>query len=283
MKKLAVVIDSFSGLYKKEIEMEDENIYFLSLQVEIDGEVIEEGLGAPDASLIDKIRDGAPSATSLPSLAYMQELIERLSTEYEQVIFLPILRYISGTSDTLAAFAKNHNNITIINNNFVGATYLEVAKKAIEMSNKGTKFEEIVSYIKRISDRSIGYIIPNELKALIKSGRLAGIKKHIITTGNLSIIIKVFDKLSVTGISRTKKGAVAKVIAKLEKFCNENKVKEGYVYKIIFGYEDTLLKLAKDKIRENVLELAFEMKSSLSTFVHTGWGSIYIGVTPKIS
>ncbi|MGL5732999.1 MAG: hypothetical protein ACRCXE_02940, partial [Metamycoplasmataceae bacterium] len=93
----------------------------------------------------------------------------------------------------------------------------------------------------------------------------------------------VFDKLSVNGLSRTKKGAVAKVIAKLEKFCAENKVKEGYVYKIVFGYEETLLKLAKDKIKENMLELAFEMKTSLSTFVHTGWGSIYIGVTPKIS
>ncbi|MGL5590705.1 MAG: DegV family protein [Metamycoplasmataceae bacterium] len=283
MKKLAIVIDSFSGLYKKDIEMQDENIYFLSLQVEVDGEIMEEGLEIPKESLIDKIRNGAPSATSLPSLAYMQELIERLTSEYEQVIFLPILKYISGTSDTLAAFAKDHKNATIINNNFVGATYLEVAKKAMEMSNKGDNFEEIVSYIKTISDKSIGYIIPNELKALIKSGRLTGIKKHIITTGNLSLIIKVFDKLSVNGLSRTKKGAVAKVIAKLEKFCSENKVKEGYVYKIVFGYEETLLKLAKEKIKENALELGFEMKTSLSTFVHTGWGSIYIGVTPKIS
>ncbi|MGL5205786.1 MAG: DegV family protein [Metamycoplasmataceae bacterium] len=283
MKKLAIVIDSFSGLYKKDIESEGGDIYFLSLQVEIDGEVMDEGIEIPKDSLINKIRDGLPSSTSLPSLAYMQELIERLSSEYEQVIFLPILKYISGTSDTLAAFAKNHKNATIINNNFVGATYLEIAKKAIEMSSEGKSFEEIVSYIKTISDKSIGYIIPNELKALIKSGRLTGIKKHIITTGNLSIIIKVFDKLSVTGLSRTKKGAVAKVIAKLEKFCNENKVKEGYVYKIVFGYEETLLKLAKEKIKENALELAFEMKTSLSTFIHTGWGSIYIGVTPKIN
>ncbi|MGL5308422.1 MAG: DegV family protein, partial [Metamycoplasmataceae bacterium] len=261
MKKLAVVIDSFSGLYKKDIENEDENIYFLSLQVEIDGETIQEGLEAPKEELINKIRNGASYATSLPSLAYMQELIEKLSSEYENVIFIPILNYVSGTSDTLSAFTKDHKNVTVINNNFVGATYLEVAKKAIEMSNNGAGFEEIVTFIKWMSERSIGYIIPNELKALIASGRLKGVKKHIISTGNLSIMLKVYDKLSVAGLSRTKKGAVAKVIAKLEKFSSENKTKEGYVYQIVYGYEETLLKMAKEKIKENMLELGIEIKT----------------------
>ncbi|MGL5308953.1 MAG: hypothetical protein ACRC9F_02805, partial [Metamycoplasmataceae bacterium] len=68
-----------------------------------------------------------------------------------------------------------------------------------------------------------------------------------------------------------------------EKFSSENKTKEGYVYQIVYGYEETLLKMAKEKIKENMLELGIEIKTSLSTFVHTGWGAIYIGITPKMS
>lgn len=284
MKKLAIVLDSFSGLYKKNIEKENENIFFLSLQVEVDNEVIQEGIEVPTQNLINKIRGGAKTSTSLPTLTYMQDLIEKLSSEYENVIFLPIPSYMSGTADTLSVFAKGHDNITIINNHFVGATYLEVAKHAVKMiEENNATFQEVVSFIKKTDENTIGYVIPNELKSIIASGRLKGVKKHIITSGNFSLVIKIFNKLSVSGISRSKKGAILKAFTKIEKFCLENKLREGYVYKIVYGYEDTLLKIAKEYIKENVLELGFEMKSSLSTFVHTGYGSIYIGVSPKIS
>ncbi|MGL6125329.1 MAG: DegV family protein [Metamycoplasmataceae bacterium] len=282
MKKLAIVLDSFSGLYKKDIEKENQNIYFLSLQVEIENKVIQEGIEVPSEELINKIRDGVKTSTSLPSLAFMQDMIKKLSSEYQKVIFLPIPTYMSGTSSTLAAFAKDYKNVTIFNNHFVGNTSFEVAKQCIKMIESNSNFDQVISYIKKIDDMSIGYVVPSELKSIINSGRLKGVKKHLITAGNFSLIIKVFDKLALSGISRSRKSAIRKTFAKLEKFCLENKIKEGYVYKIVYGYEDTLLKIAKEYIKENSLELAFEMKTSLSTFVHTGYGSIYIGVTPKI-
>lgn len=281
MKKIAIVLDSFSGLYKKNIE-ENENIFFLSLQVEIDNVVIQEGIEVPTIELINKIRNGAKTSTSLPSLNIMQDIIKKLSNEYENVIFLPIPKSMSGTSDTLLAFAQGYKNISIIDNNFVGGAQLDVAKKAIKMIENKSSINEVIFFIKKMSEKTIGYVIPNELKPIISSGRLKGIKKHIITSGNFSIIIKVYSKLSLSGLARSKKSAVTKVFAKIDKFCSENSLANGYVYKIVYGYEDTFLKLAKEHMKENLLELSSEMKTSLSTFTHTGYGSIYIGVTPKI-
>jgi DegV family protein with EDD domain len=282
MKKLAIVLDSFSGLYKNDIK-ENEDIFLLSLQVQVDEEAIQEGLEIPTQQLINKIRNGAKCSTSLPVLSYMQDLIDKLVTEYENVIFLPIPRTMSGTLDTLLAFTKEYNNVTVIDNHFTGNTYLEVAKKSIEMMENNSTIEKVVSFIEETNNNTIGFTIPNDLQPIINSGRLNGIKKHIITSGNFSIIIKVYNKLSVTGIARSKKSAVKKAFTKIEKFCSENFLKNGFSYVLIYGYEDTFLKLAKEYMKENSLELYNEMKISLSTLIHTGYGSIYIGVTPKIS
>jgi DegV family protein with EDD domain len=281
MKKIAIVLDSFSGLYENDIK-DNKDIFFLSLQVEVDNKVIQEGLEVPSQDLIDKIVNGANCATSLPVLSYIQDLINKLLKEYEQVVFLPIPKTMSGTLDTLLAFTKAYKNVTIIENHFTGNTYLEVAQRAIKMMEDGLGIKDVISFIEETNNKTLGYTIPNDLKPVIDSGRLKGIKKHIITSGNFSIIIKVYNKLSVTGIARSKKSAIKKVFSKIEKFCNENVLEEGYSYKILYGYEDTFLKLAKEYMKENLIELALEMKTSLSTFIHTGYGSIYIGVTPKI-
>jgi DegV family protein with EDD domain len=281
MKKIAIVLDSFSGLYENDIK-DNKDIFFLSLQVEVDNKVIQEGLEVPSQDLIDKIVNGANCATSLPVLSYIQDLINKLLKEYEQVVFLPIPKTMSGTLDTLLAFTKSYKNVTIIENHFTGNTYLEVAQRAIKMMEDGLGIKDVISFIEETNNKTLGYVIPNDLKPVIDSGRLKGIKKHIITSGNFSIIIKVYNKLSVTGIARSKKSAIKKVFSKIEKFCNENALEEGYSYKILYGYEDTFLKLAKEYMKENLIELALEMKTSLSTFIHTGYGSIYIGVTPKI-
>ena len=281
MKKIAIVLDSFSGLYENDIK-DNKDIFFLSLQVEVDNKVIQEGLEVPSQDLIDKIVNGANCATSLPVLSYIQDLINKLLKEYEQVVFLPIPKTMSGTLDTLLAFTKAYKNVTIIENHFTGNTYLEVAQRAIKMMEDGIGIKDVISFIEETNNKTLGYTIPNDLKPVIDSGRLKGIKKHIITSGNFSIIIKVYNKLSVTGIARSKKSAIKKVFSKIEKFCNENALEEGYSYKILYGYEDTFLKLAKEYMKENLIELALEMKTSLSTFIHTGYGSIYIGVTPKI-
>ncbi len=282
MKKIAIILDSFSGLYAKDIENYND-IFFLSLQVEIDGAIIQEGLEEVTMETINKIRNGSKTATSLPTLSFMQDLIKKVSKEYENVIFLPIPSTMSGTTNTLQAFTKNYDNIHIIDNHFVGQTYLDVAKKAVHMSNENYSIRDIISFINDINDKTMGYTIPGDLTSVISSGRLKGVKAHIIGSNKFLLIIKVYNKLSVSGIARSKKSAIKKVLSKIEKFCSDNPSKLGYSHNIIYGYEDTFLKLAKEYMKENLIDVVFEMKTSLSTFIHTGYGTIYIGVSPKIN
>ena len=282
MKKIAIIIDSFSGLFNKEIE-NYEDIFFLSLQVEIDNIIIQEGIEEPAINVINQIRDGAKTATSLPTLSFMQDMIKKTSQEYENVVFLPIPSSMSGTTNTLQAFTKDYNNVHVIENHFAGRTYLDLANKMINMANEGYHIKDIISFIKDINNHTIGYTIPGDLTSVISSGRIKGIKGHIIGSNNFSLIIKVYNKISVSGIARSKKSAIKKIFTKIDKFLTDNPIKLGYSYSIIYGYENTLLKLAKEYMAEKWSEWGVEMKTSVSTFVHTGYGTIYIGISPKLN
>ncbi len=283
MKKLAIVIDSFSGLCLNEIK-ENKNIFFLSLLVEIgDDKIINEGDKPASEALIEEIKNTSSLKTSLPSLPIMQNLIEKLNNEYENVIFLPIASHMSGTYNALSVFTKNYKNMIVIDNNFVGDTYLEVGLKAISMMEQnGANLEEVISYIKDTSTKTIGFIVLDDLSWMIKSGRLKGIKKHIVSSGNLSPIIKVYNKLSIAGISRTKSLAIKKVFQKLNQFCVDNSIIGDFVYKIVYSYGENNLKIAEKYANENDIKFKSKLKSPISVYIHTGYGAIYIGVTPKI-
>lgn len=281
MKKLAIVLDSFSGVYLDELENE-EHLFFLSLQIQTGDLFFGEGIERPSDELIEQLRFDKMAKTSLPSLPLIQELIDKLSNEYENIIYLPISKYMSGTHDVLMTFIKEYKNMFVINNNFVGDTYLELAKKCISMIDNGSSIKEIISFIEELNSKTIGFIIPDELTSLINSGRLKGIKKHLISSSNLSLIIKVADKISVSGISRSNNSAVKKVFYKLNKFCAENISINGYVYRIVYSYADKNLIPTEKFMKENNLKIDSKRKSSLSVLIHTGYGAIYIGVTPNI-
>jgi len=282
MKKLAIVLDSFSGLYSEDMTKK-QDIYFLNLQIEIEDKLILEGIEKPTKEIINIIRSGERKmTTSQPSTSLIQDLMKKLNSEYQNIIFLPIPKNMSGTHDALLNCSKDYNNNIVINNRFAGDDYINIAEKALLMSKRGSSIEEIVSFIKNTNEQTIGYIIPDELTSIIKSGRLRGIKKHIISSGNLSIIIKVAEKMNISGIARSRNSAIKKVFNKLDKFCFENTNAKGYVYKIIYSFGDINLKLVEKYIKEKKIEIKNIMKSSLSVLIHTGYGAIYIGVSPKL-
>lgn len=281
MKKLAIVLDSFCGLNKKYVES-NENIFFVSLQIEIENKVFQEGDDIVGSDVIQKVRDGVKASTSLPSLFVVKNLIEKLSKEYKNVIFLPIAKHMSGTHDLFLNYTKEYKNMHVINTHFVGDTYLDVAKKIIIMFSGGSDIKSIFSFVQEINKKTIGFIVPDNLVSLINSGRLKGIKKHIISSTNLALIIKVTSKLSFSGIGRTKNSAIKKVFNKLDKFCIDNAATDGYAYKLFYSHGSDNLNIAKKYMKANAIEIDVESKTSLSVLVHSGYGSLYIGVTPKI-
>lgn len=284
VKKIAIVISSFSG--KLDSEVREMDMFSVPLQLIIENEQWLEGFYSNDekSKIVEKFINAKEYSTSLPPLALILEQMEVLSKNYENVLYLPLDSQLSSTFNTLMNYAKKYYNVMVFNNHLSGSSLFRLGlecKRLYEEENK--TMEEIWKYLNWFNDNSIGYIVPKELKTFIKSGRLKGIKKTLLTSINLSLMIEVGQKLKTVGISRTKKSAIIKVINRIFEFMKSKGLTTDDVdFSIIKAYEDTNANLVKNQFRELNIENYSEEDSSLATMLHTGYGALYVGINPKI-
>ena len=285
-KKLAIVISSFSTLLESEMENYPD-IFLTPLQLFIGANQWFEGFysNKEKYKIVEMFKSSNDFKTSLGPLLMIEEQMNKLSSEYEAVIYMPINSYLSSSHDSILNLSKKFNNVYVFNNKLVGKAYLFAAQEAKRIYEKenGT-IENVLNFLKWYDDRTIGYIIPYELRTFIKSGRLKGIKKAIMTSLNLSTIVEFDHVLSSAGIAKSKKTGAAKIMNKLESFIEKWKMKiEDFQVSTIFAYDtkitDILSKSMTSYFKKNV-DISYE--ASLSTMFHTGWGAGYIGINPRI-
>ncbi|MGL4343095.1 MAG: DegV family protein [Metamycoplasmataceae bacterium] len=284
MNKIAVVIDSFSGETEISLKSCNENIYFLPLQVIVDEKSYQEGQENLDF-VVDKLKfkEGCDLKTSLPSLDLVEKLLGKLSKQYENIIFLCLNSNLSSTFSTLKTFSQKYDNVLIYDNHFVGKNYLKIATKIIEMKDSGKNLKEIINFLDDYSEKSIGYIIPSEVSAFASSGRLKGIKKYI--SSKFFLIIKIFKGISLSGISRTNKGAIKKIIEKFQKIISSiepGKKLSDYCFSIVYAFDETTLNFLLNELKQMGIRVDSVIQSSISVLIHTGYGAIYLGISPKL-
>lgn len=285
-KKLAIVISSFSTLLESEMKNYPD-IFLTPLQLFIGANHWFEGFysNKEKYEIVEMFKSANDFKTSLGPLSMVEEQMNKLSSEYEAVIYMPINSYLSSSHDSILNLSKKFNNVYVFNNKLVGRSYLLAAQEAkrIYEEENGT-IENVLNFLKWYDDRTIGYIIPYELRTFIKSGRLKGIKKAIMTSLNLSTIVEFDHVLSSVGIAKSKKTGAAKIMNKLELFIEKRKMKiDDFQVTTVFAYDtkitDILSESMKSYFKKDV-DASYE--ASLSTMFHTGWGAGYIGINPRI-
>lgn len=285
-KKLAFVISSFSSLLEKDIKKYED--FFLSpIQLFLDDQQWLEGFYDEKVKyeIVDQFQKTDNFKTSLAPIGLLEEQMKTLANEYEQVIYLPINSYLSSSHDAILNLSKNYKNVHVINNKIVGYSFLDIALEAKKRFEKEDyKIEQVIELIKWFDKRCIGYIIPYELKTFIKSGRLKGIKKTIMSSLKLSTIVEFDYELKSVGIAPSKKIGGNKVVKKLEEFIKVNKMKLSDVsFSIIYAFDQTICNIFKE-IVEKELKIKVDniYESSLGTMFHTGYGAAFLGIAPKI-
>ncbi|MGL5520358.1 MAG: DegV family protein, partial [Metamycoplasmataceae bacterium] len=125
MKKLAIILDSFSGKTEKYFEENYENVFFLPLQIFINGKQILEGRDK-DPELNDIIDKNNDIKTSLPVSQNIEEIANKVIDEYENVVCLFINSNLSSTYSVIAAKLESlkkekgkKTNILAFDNHFV--------------------------------------------------------------------------------------------------------------------------------------------------------------------
>lgn len=285
-KKLAIVVSSFSALLESDMKNYPD-IYLTPLQLFIDSNQWFDGFYSKKEKyeIVEMFKKSNDFKTSLAPVVMVEEQMKELSKKYDDVLYLPISSKISSSHDSIFNLSKKFKNVHVCDNSLVGMWYIYAAQEAKRMYEvEEQTMDNIIEFIKWYNSLTIGYIVPLELKTFIKSGRLRGIKKAILTTLNLSTIIEWHLQLTSIGVTRTKKLAASKINSRLDEFIRNKKMKiSDFHSAIIYAYDkkiaDELKKEFNTYFKTNLQE---ECEASLSTVFHTGWGASYIGISPKI-
>ncbi len=235
--------------------------------------------------IVKKFQKANDFKTSLASVVTIEEQMIELSQKYTDVLYLPINSYLSSSHNTILSLSKKYSNIKVLNNKLVGKAFLDIAIEAKKLYEKNNyTIDEIIEFIKWYDVRSIGYIIPYELKTFIKSGRLKGIKKTIMTSLKLSTIVEFDYELSSAGIVSSKKLGAQKVISKLENFIKkENMNINDFEITIIYAYDQLIANIFEEAVKKHwKRKVDHNYEASLATMFHTGWGAAFLGINPKL-
>lgn len=178
-KKFGLIVDSTCTISDDMLKKEDIikvplNIYFDS-DSHLDGTVSVE-------MLIDAFNKDVDIKTSQPTPeAFLNAMNEQLKT-YDHVIVLALAKNLSGTYNS-AILAKDlcdsPEKITIIDTESTGAGIFYMVEKVVELRANGASHEETTALVEDIKKRSVFYITVDNLKYLIKGGRISRTKAII--------------------------------------------------------------------------------------------------------
>ncbi len=194
MSKIAIVSDVNAGL---DYLGYDPEIPVLRSVINFENEHLVDGIDIMADEFYERLTtsDYVPS-TSAPTVGEAMELIERLISEgYTDMIMYSIsyeLSSIGQMVETLIEEYQDQINIHVINTK--AATYLQgyLAVVAKEMAKEGKSVEEIIARSHYLVDNMHAYFVVNDLKYLVKNGRLSG------AAGFLGGLLKIKPVLELT-------------------------------------------------------------------------------------
>lgn len=222
--------------------------------------------------------------TSMASTGTMLEAYEKLRDDgCDTILFVTISSKMSGIYDNAVMASKMVEgvDVRVFDSKSVGYVECAMIIKAHEGYKAGKSIDEILKDLEYIRDNNKIYFAVNDLKYLIKNGRLsnaAGFMANMLKIKPLLEIDKAGAVVSIEKI-RTFKKAVDRVI---EKFLDETEGKDVEAFIVHANNPETT-----DYIREKVLSIRpslGEIKDYLLTpavAAHSGPKAITIGYMLK--
>ncbi|WP_036464293.1 DegV family protein [Mycoplasmopsis sturni] len=171
MEKIAYVIDSASGLTKKQAEKL--GWFYLPLGIEINDHLYKDGIEINNSNLFDIFSVDskmAKTSSSAPGLAI--ELFTELSQKYDKVIVFPISTYLSGQAANLTAIAQDFENVYVVQSLYVAQLIpLKIFELDSLLKNQ-CPFEESIQKIESPNKDFDVTLAPKYNDFLVKGGRL---------------------------------------------------------------------------------------------------------------
>ena len=226
--KIAIVTDSTCYLSDKQIH--DNDITVIPITVVLDGVTYDEGKDITTNEFFKKmsLSSSFPS-TSQPPLGEIVNIYESLANKgYTDIISIHIASTISGMVNTLRSVAKtiNDTNIYVFDSHITTALMGTMVLKASEMAKEGYNPHTIIEVLKRLRNTADCYFVVNDLKNLVKGGRLSNAAAFIGGLLQIKPILTFNDNDKIVAIEKIR--SLKRAYNRIECLFNEKLSKINY-------------------------------------------------------
>lgn len=186
----AIVTDSNSGISQSEAGRL--GVFVLPMPVIIEKHAYYEGIDLMPDRFFHALVQHQTVSTSQPSPGDVTALWERVLTEYDELVYIPMSSGLSSSCATAAILAKDYaGRVFVVDNHRISVTQKDSVLDALALCEAGACAREIQQELENSAFDSIIYIGVETLEYLRRGGRVTSKAAAISTILQIKPLLKI--------------------------------------------------------------------------------------------
>ncbi|MEG0254922.1 MAG: DegV family protein [Vagococcus sp.] len=261
-EKIAMLVDS--GMDTPPELIKKGGIFVAPLNILYDNEIYMDKIEISAKEIYDRLDKEIPK-TSLPSISYVQELIEKIKEEgYNKIVCITISSGLSGTHNALRLTLEEHSEIEsiMIDTKSIGIGGGIQAAFIKNEIDRGTSFDAIKKFTETLPvNGKVFFSIPT-LEYLKKGGRIGLVSSILGSALNLNPIISCNEDgiYYTVNKARGRRKSLKKLMSSIEKTIETS---QEYDLAVAYGID-----------KDEAMYLMNDMKKAFPNYRHFYFGEV---------
>lgn len=202
-KKIAVVTDSNSGITQSQAK--ELGLYVLPMPFMINEEPFYEDITLTQEQFYQRLSENANVITSQPSPEEVMKLWDKVLTDYDEIVHIPMSSGLSGSCQSARMLAEEYDGrVQVVNNQRISVTQRQSALDALALTEQGMDAAAIKDVLEKDKFNSSIYIMLDTLYYLKKGGRITPAAAALGTILRLKPVLQIQgEKLDAFAKART--------------------------------------------------------------------------------
>ncbi|WP_287930630.1 DegV family protein [Thermus sp.] len=274
--KVAFVGDSTLGLCPEEALKQ--GIHVVPQQVIWGNRTLRDQLDITDEEVLDLLRRGERLSTSQVALEDLRSTYETLLQTHERVLSVHVSGHLSGTVATAMAVAREFGErVKVLDSWSLNGGLLLVLEEARRLLIRGVAWEHLEEAVAPYRERVRGYVLPETLIYLHRSGRISGLQRFM---GGLLSILPVLEVKGGRVLAGPRVRGFKEGLRRLVELFRRDFPDGGLVYLAHAGNPEGARTLG-EALRAEGVEVLGTLRAGAAVSVHAGPGTVALFAGPR--
>ncbi|WP_279164450.1 DegV family protein [Thermus scotoductus] len=274
--KVAFVVDSTLGLCPEEALKQ--GIHVVPQQVIWGNRTLRDQLDITDEEVLDLLRRGERLSTSQVALEDLRSTYETLLQTHERVLSVHVSGHLSGTVATAMAVAREFGErVKVLDSWSLNGGLLLVLEEARRLLIRGVAWEHLEEAVAPYRERVRGYVLPETLIYLHRSGRISGLQRFM---GGLLSILPVLEVKGGRVLAGPRVRGFKEGLRRLVELFRRDFPDGGLVYLAHAGNPEGARTLG-EALRAEGVEVLGTLRAGAAVSVHAGPGTVALFAGPR--